>query len=40
VALSTLTLPYEMKRIESVVRYGEPERNVTLATYRTVPKKQ
>jgi general secretion pathway protein I len=40
VSLAPLTLPLEMKRIEAVVRYGEPERNVTLVTYRSVAKKQ
>jgi general secretion pathway protein I len=39
VAVAPLVLPYEMKRIEAVVRYGAPERSVTLATYRTMPKK-
>jgi general secretion pathway protein I len=40
VALAPLTLPLEMKQIEAVVRYGEPERTVKLVTFRTQPKKQ
>ena len=40
VALTTLTLPLEMKKVEVSVRYGEPERVLTLNTYRTIPKKQ
>ena len=40
VALANLTLPLEMKKVEVSVRYSEPERVLTLNTYRTVPKKQ
>jgi general secretion pathway protein I len=40
VALTTTIAPLEMKRIEATVRYGEPERTLTLHTYRTIPKKQ
>jgi general secretion pathway protein I len=40
VALTSLTLPLEMKKVEVTVRYNEPERVLTLNTYRTVPKKQ
>jgi general secretion pathway protein I len=40
VALTNLTLPLEMKKVEVTVRYNEPERVLTLNTYRTVPKKQ
>ncbi len=36
VGVAPIVLPLQMKRIESVVRYGEPERNVTLVTYRTL----
>jgi general secretion pathway protein I len=35
VAVAPVTLPLEMKRVEVIVRYGEPERNVTLFSYRT-----
>lgn len=37
VAVAPIVLPLEMKRIEVVVRYGQPERNITLVTYRTRP---
>ena len=40
VALTNVTLPLEMKKVEVTVRYSEPERVLTLNTYRTVPKKQ
>jgi general secretion pathway protein I len=37
VALAPLVLPLEMKRIEVIVRYAEPERSITLVSYRAKP---
>jgi general secretion pathway protein I len=40
VPVAPLTLPLEMKRVEVIVRYGEPERSVSLFSYRTKPAPQ